>query len=100
MRSTNVTSAVKDDVVHNGNSTMELLLKQIIRTVVGPVGEQSWLESFVKSGTAWAVNGQGTSNPIGILKSVMAMVPGVAILRGAELVGEGVVKCNRALGNP
>ena len=61
-----------------------------------PVGHQDRLYCFVPGGAARSVDCQGAVEAVGVLRLVVGVVPGVAVLGQSETIGEALAGCDGA----
>ena len=92
-----VAFAVQDDRLHLRRRVPKLDRKVLESAVVAPITKQERVQGDVEVSRRRAVEGDGTSETIGVLKRVMAVIPRGAILRDIELVCVAIAGCNGAL---
>ena len=77
--------------------TAEFDLEVLESTPVAPIAYEYRVPCFVPIGTCGTMNEQWTSNTVWILKRVMTVVPGMAVLGCLEVVCVSVISSNRTL---
>lgn len=91
--------APKEKTICDWDSLRELLLECNGSVLVDPVLHHDRREGFIPVITAWTVNGEGSSNAIGVLSLIVAVIPRMSILLSMKSVRVGFIVRDRALSN-
>ena len=89
--------ASKEQTICDWYSLGKLLLERDGSVLVNPVLHHDRREGFVPIIAAWPVNGEWSSNAVGVLSLIVAVVPRMSILLSVETVRVRFIVGNRAL---
>ena len=91
--------SVDESVVHAWWPTVLDLVPQLFGGSVVPVLDHECSQVFVIISAGWPVDDQWAVQAVGVLKSIMRVVPSGSVLRGGESVSHGLAGSNWTLGD-